>query len=79
MFTMRHEVVPDVEDLLRGEALAIVAAMITRLEHFSPKHRYIPVGTPGATKKEAQLIVPIGPCLLHDGKCTWTNFAGLLR
>lgn len=51
MLMIRHEVEPEVTDLLRGEVLAIVAAIITRLEHFSGEHRYIPVSMsiPGIT------------------------------
>lgn len=43
MFTMRHAVKPET-DLLRGEALEIVSAMVTRLERSaSDKHQYVPV------------------------------------
>ncbi|KAI9928133.1 hypothetical protein MW887_002166 [Aspergillus wentii] len=43
MFTMRHDVQGE-EELLRGEVLAIVAAMSTRMKLYSPSgHLYIPV------------------------------------
>ena len=42
MFTMEHEV-EESENLLRGEALAIIATTITRLKRFaSEEHIYIP-------------------------------------
>lgn len=43
MLTTRHDI-DGTEDILRREALAITAAMITRLKAFSTKeHVYIPV------------------------------------
>lgn len=43
MFSMKHDI-KEQDNLLRGEFLAIVAAMITRLERFSSaQHLYIPV------------------------------------
>lgn len=43
MFSMKHNI-KEQDNLLRGEFLAIVAAMITRLERFfSAQHLYIPV------------------------------------
>lgn len=44
LFTMKHDIHPQGEDLLRGETLAITAAMITRLERFrSEGHAFVPV------------------------------------
>lgn len=41
---MKHDIHPQGEELLRGEALAITAAMITRLERFrSEGHSFVPV------------------------------------
>lgn len=42
MFVMRDDIKPQGEDLLRGEALTIAAAIITRLEEFE-EHKYIPI------------------------------------
>lgn len=44
MFTMRHDFQPMGEELLRGDALAITAAIITRFDKFrSTGHAYVPV------------------------------------
>lgn len=67
MFTIGHAIKPG-DELLRGEALAIVSAVVTRSEHFSSEeHRYIPVSIPRRSESKTLLTEPIGSCLFHDG------------
>ena len=61
MFTTRHDIDPRGEDLLRGEALAIAAAMITRLRRFSSEgHIYVPV----SLMDPNSWSIPCWPCLI---------------
>ena len=75
MFSLDHTISKE-EGLLRGEVMAILAATITRLEHFYPKHPYIPVSNiPGTLL--LLLTVGQGPGSFVHGKSQWKDSAGV--
>lgn len=76
MFSLDHQILKE-EGLLRGEVMAILAATITRLEHFYPKHLYIPASNiPGTLL--LLLTVSQGSGSFVHGKSQWKNSAGVL-
>ena len=76
MFSLDHTISKE-EGLLRGEVMAILAATITRLEHFYPKHLYIPVSNiPGTLL--LLLTAGQGSCSFIHGKSQWKNYSGVL-
>lgn len=84
LFTMKHDHHPQGEELLRGEALAITAAMVTRLERFrSEGHAFVPVRSyslPFSVHSFWLTPFPIsGPCLLLFRKLTGKGSPSILQ
>jgi hypothetical protein len=68
MFTLAHEYEVKDDSLLRGEGLAIVATMLTRLERIPFKHHsMIPVRLPSVIQHRVCLILMF-PCASGHGK-----------
>lgn len=84
MFSMKHDI-KEQDSLLRGDFLAIVAAMMTRLERFSSAQQlYIPVSEvyPSIVLfiYYSFIFVNIfqGSCPLVHGSSAWKGSPGLL-
>lgn len=78
MFTMRHDFEAN-DNLLRGEALAITAAVLTGLKEFTPEYIYIPVRTLTTPRFLYNFLTfDIGYCLLLHGTSEENDPSGIL-
>ena len=75
-FSLNNTILKE-EGLPRGEVMAILTTTITRLEHFYPKHLYIPLSNIPGTPL-LLLMVGQGPGSFIHRKSQWKDSAGVL-